>query len=68
MPFTIDPKRDRAWLRRAMAQSGEPPKPRRKPAPTLGLLGRRILALTPEGRVEVERLVARLLAEEEASE
>lgn len=68
MPFTIDPKRDRAWIRRLAELTHTPPKPRRKPAPSLGLLGRRILALTPEQRVEVERLVSRLLAEQEASE
>jgi len=58
-------KNDRAWTRRLRELTGEAPKPRKPPAPSLGLLGRRIAALTPEQRVEVERLVGRLLSEQE---
>jgi len=64
-PFTIDPKKDRAWLRKALEQAGEAPRPARQSRPSLGLLGKRIALLTPEHRIEVERLVSRLLAEQE---
>jgi hypothetical protein len=64
-PFQIDPKRDRAWLRKALEQAGEAPRRKRQPKATLGLLGKRIALLRPEQRIEVERLVSRLLAEQE---
>lgn len=67
MPLQINPKKDRAWLRRVRELSGDAPKTR-QPRPTLGLLGTRILALTPEHRIEVERLVSKLLAEQEETE
>lgn len=66
-PLKIDKKRDRAWVRRIAELSGEAPRKKRTPSPTLGLLGKRILLLTPEGRIEVERLVSRLLAEQEGT-
>ena len=64
MPFQIDPKRDRAWLRKALGQEQK----QRAPKPTLGLLGKRIIDLTPEHRIEVERLVSQLLAKQEAED
>jgi len=64
-PFQIDPKRDRAWLRKALEQAGEAPRKTRQSMPSLGLLGKRIALLTPEHRIEVERLVSWLLAEQE---
>lgn len=63
--FTIDPKKDRAWLNKALEAAGLKPPAKRQPKATLGLLGKRILLLTPEHRIEVERLVNRLLSEQE---
>lgn len=65
-PFTIDPKRDRAWLNKALEAAGLKKPVKRQPRPSLGLLGEQILALTPENRIKVQRLVLRLLTEEEA--
>lgn len=63
-PLKIDPKRDRSWVRRIAELSGEV-KPKRARKPTRSLTEQRIAALTPEHRIEVERLVSRLLAEQE---
>mgnify|MGYP001618212017 CR=1 FL=1 len=63
MPFHIDEKKARAWLRKALGQETR----KRAPKPTLGLLGQRILLLTPEHRIEVEQLVSQLLAEQDAA-
>lgn len=69
MPLTIDKKKDRAWVNKAMELSGEQrPRKQRAPRMTLGLLGRQILELTPENRIEVQRLVSKLLAEQEGGE
>lgn len=64
-PFTIDPRKDRAWVNKALEAAGLKQPGKRQPKPTLGLLGKRILLLTPEQRIEVERLVSRLLSEQE---
>lgn len=64
-PLKIDPRKDRAWLNRALELAGEKrPLHTRKGKMTLGLLGKQILQLTPENRLEVQRLVARKLAEQ----
>lgn len=64
-PLKIDPKRDRAWVNRALELSGEKRPRKKRGAPTLGLLGKRIGLLTPEQRVRLEAFVSQLLAEEE---
>lgn len=59
----LDKKKDGALIRKIEGLAGKK-RAKKAPAPTLGLLGKQILELTPENRIEVQRLVSRLLAEQ----
>lgn len=61
----LDKKKDGALIRKIEGLAGEKRPRKKRGAPTLGLLGKQILELTPGNRLEVQRLVARLLAEQD---